>query len=299
MLVVAYLIFDILHLSGPRRIRDTITTWLRTPRPGCCYNYLWSSNGLQVSTDMASKAFLERKKYTAVSDTAPVRYKIAHLEENGGPSANVDPSQQQIPPLDDKPASPLQHASKLLHDMNADVQLNYKNVEHLSDIHSRNGAMSTRPPDGRHAGTPTPRAMTASLQPDRSLQDLMSSNPRNQSADRKESRRDRSQEKLPMHCGEKASSGGLSTSSSGGFRESGGSHLLSAGSSSSMGYSIGVDPFERNGWFRILFQQMSQCSFYTPLLLFQITIRSKFLCLGHSQYQSHVNARVRACSSDT
>ena len=26
--------------------------------------YLWSNNGLQVSTDMASKALLERKKYT-------------------------------------------------------------------------------------------------------------------------------------------------------------------------------------------------------------------------------------------
>ena len=71
-----------------------------------------------------------------------------------------------------------------------------------------------------------PGPLTAPLQQDRSLQDLMSSNPRNRSADRQESRRDRSQEKMPMRRGEKASSGGLSTSSSSGFRESGGSHLL-------------------------------------------------------------------------
>ena len=112
---------------------------------------------------MASKALLKRKNYTAVSDTAPVRYKIAPLEENGGPSANVDPSQQQIPPLDVEPASPLQHASKLLHDMNADVQLNYKNLEHMPDIHNRNGAMSTPPPDGRHAKVPTSAGSSSSM----------------------------------------------------------------------------------------------------------------------------------------
>lgn len=87
---------------------------------------------------------------------------FAHSEENGGPSANVDPSQQQIPPLDDEPASPLQHASKLLHDMNADVQLNYKNLEHMSDIHNRNGAMSTPPPDGRQRA-PTSAGSSSSM----------------------------------------------------------------------------------------------------------------------------------------
>ena len=91
-----------------------------------------------------------------------MRYKIAHSEENGGLSANVDPSQQQIPPLDDELASPLQHASKLLHEMNADVQLNYKNLEHISDIHNRNGAMSTPPPDGRHAKVPTSAGSSSS-----------------------------------------------------------------------------------------------------------------------------------------
>ncbi len=75
---------------------------------------------------------------------------FVNQEENTAPPASVDPAQQQISPLEDEPASPLQNASKLLHDLSADVQLNYKNLEHMSsDMHSRNGLMSTPPPDGR------------------------------------------------------------------------------------------------------------------------------------------------------
>lgn len=81
---------------------------------------------------------------------------FANTEENTAPSANADPAQQQISPLEDEPASPLQNASKLLHEMNADVQLNYKNLEQMSEVHSRNGAISTPPPDGRHPRAPTP-----------------------------------------------------------------------------------------------------------------------------------------------
>lgn len=79
-------------------------------------------------------------------------------EENPAPPENVDPGQQQMSPLEDEPASPLQNASKLLHDLSADVQLNYKSLEHMSsDMHSRNGAMSTPPPDLRGP----PRAPTS------------------------------------------------------------------------------------------------------------------------------------------
>ena len=61
--------------------------------------------------------------------------------------------QQQIPPLDDEPASPLANASKLLSDFNADVQLNYKNLEHMNEIHNRHITMSTPPPDSAsHSG---------------------------------------------------------------------------------------------------------------------------------------------------
>lgn len=73
---------------------------------------------------------------------------FAHGDDGSTNSAHVDPTQQQISSLDDEPASPLQNASKLLSDLNADVQLNYKNLEYMSDMHNRtNGSMTTPPPD--------------------------------------------------------------------------------------------------------------------------------------------------------
>ncbi|KAL8642012.1 MAG: hypothetical protein Q9228_001245 [Teloschistes exilis] len=102
---------------------------------------------------------------------------FAEGNENHVPQANVDQAQQQISPLEDEPASPLQNASKLLNDLNADAQLNYKNLEHMSDIHSRvNGVMSTPPPDSAsrngHPRAPTSAGSSttmsyAKLQPDR------------------------------------------------------------------------------------------------------------------------------------
>ena len=91
---------------------------------------------------------------------------FANTVENNAPPTNVDPAQQQqISPLEDEPASPLQHATKLLHDLNADVQLNYKNLEHISDLHNRNGVMSTPPPDGSrgHARAPTSAGSSSSM----------------------------------------------------------------------------------------------------------------------------------------
>ncbi|KAL8938551.1 MAG: hypothetical protein Q9216_003837 [Gyalolechia sp. 2 TL-2023] len=67
---------------------------------------------------------------------------------NHVPPTDVEQTQQQISPLDDEPASPLQNASKLLNDLNADAQLNYKNLENMTEMQNRaNGAMSTPPPD--------------------------------------------------------------------------------------------------------------------------------------------------------
>ena len=69
-----------------------------------------------------------------------------------------DGSGPQISPLDDEPSSPLQNASKLLSDLNADVQLNYKNLEHMNELHNRaNGTVSTPPPDSAtRTGQPRP-----------------------------------------------------------------------------------------------------------------------------------------------
>jgi osomolarity two-component system response regulator SKN7 len=60
---------------------------------------------------------------------------------------------------DDNPATPLQHASKLLSETNADVMLNPKNLEHMNEITMRmNGTLTTPPPDFVRAATrPTSR----------------------------------------------------------------------------------------------------------------------------------------------
>ena len=91
---------------------------------------------------------------------------FTQTEEQNGLPANVE-AQQQISPLEDGPASPLQNASKLLNDLNADEQLNYKNLEHMNnDLNNRsNGFMSTSPPDGSRSNqrAPTSAGSSASL----------------------------------------------------------------------------------------------------------------------------------------
>ena len=73
----------------------------------------------------------------------------------GGPFAQSTDSgiggstDQQASQLEDEPASPLQNASKLLESFNADVQLNYKTLEHMNELHNRATNMSTPPPDSR------------------------------------------------------------------------------------------------------------------------------------------------------
>ena len=86
----------------------------------------------------------------------------------GEANATANAADQQISPLDDEPASPLQNASKLLNDLNADVQLNYKNLEHMNEIHNRtNGPISTPPPDSAirngHARAPTSAGSSTSM----------------------------------------------------------------------------------------------------------------------------------------
>lgn len=80
----------------------------------------------------------------------------------GGPFAQnadsgMEPNAESQPdPIEDgEPASPLQNASKLLSDLNADVHLNFKNLEQMNDMHNRTINMSTPPPDaaGNRSGS--------------------------------------------------------------------------------------------------------------------------------------------------
>lgn len=76
-------------------------------------------------------------------------------ESAGAQNGNMDRSNQQMPSVeDDAPASPLQHASKLLSETNADVMLNPRNLEHMNELAMRmNGTLTTPPPDLIRNGT--------------------------------------------------------------------------------------------------------------------------------------------------
>ncbi|KAF2000525.1 heat shock transcription factor 2, partial [Amniculicola lignicola CBS 123094] len=67
----------------------------------------------------------------------------------------VEPANPQVTPQeDDIPASPLQHASKLLSETNADAMLNPRNLEHMNEITMRmNGTLTTPPPEFMRGGT--------------------------------------------------------------------------------------------------------------------------------------------------
>jgi osomolarity two-component system, response regulator SKN7 len=65
-----------------------------------------------------------------------------------GHSSQLTPTSQSVAVPDDEPASPLQHATKLLNDLNAEVQFNVATMEQLTDLSSKGpGAMSTPPAD--------------------------------------------------------------------------------------------------------------------------------------------------------
>jgi hypothetical protein len=86
--------------------------------------------------------------------------------QNGdaGQSSGVDTSAtQQISPLDDEPASPLQNA-KLLNDLNADVRLNYKNLEHMNELQPTDGTVYASARFGRcTARAPTSAGSSSSM----------------------------------------------------------------------------------------------------------------------------------------
>ena len=58
----------------------------------------------------------------------------------------LTPTSQSMAPPEDETASPLQHATKLLNNMNADVQFNVSGLEQLQD-NVRSGVISTPPLD--------------------------------------------------------------------------------------------------------------------------------------------------------
>ena len=65
-----------------------------------------------------------------------------------GATAQLTPTSQTVAVPEDEPASPLQQASKLLNELNAEVQFNVASMEQLHDLSSKPpGIMSTPPAD--------------------------------------------------------------------------------------------------------------------------------------------------------
>lgn len=68
-----------------------------------------------------------------------------NTQPNGSPTPAAD-SRSAPPPDEDVPASPLQHASKLLSEVNADHMLNTRNLEQMNEQQLRHNAQVTTPP---------------------------------------------------------------------------------------------------------------------------------------------------------
>jgi osomolarity two-component system response regulator SKN7 len=73
------------------------------------------------------------------------------------------PNPEPVPQMDDAPASPLANAAKLLNEFNADVQLNYKNLEHMNEMHNRTLTITTPPPDRANGRAPGSAASSSSM----------------------------------------------------------------------------------------------------------------------------------------
>lgn len=92
----------------------------------------------QVMNFLHSVDAKQRRDSRATAHFPPQVDDVSHADPGMNPNA------EQMPEMDDEPATPLQHASKLLNEMNADVQLNLTSLEQINDMHSRaNGTMTT------------------------------------------------------------------------------------------------------------------------------------------------------------
>ena len=66
------------------------------------------------------------------------------------PTAQLTPTSQNVNISDDEPASPLQQASKLLNNINADIQFNMASMEQLQDLSGKGNISMTTPPADQH-----------------------------------------------------------------------------------------------------------------------------------------------------
>ena len=91
------------------------------------------------------------------------------VQNSDATNGHVDSSQQQNAAVDEEPASPLQHATRLLNEVNADSMLNSRNLEHMNEVSMKfNASVSTPPPSeaayragARHSSREPPQSASS------------------------------------------------------------------------------------------------------------------------------------------
>ncbi len=97
---------------------------------------------IQYVMSFLNNADAQRRRESRVGN--PFAATSAPNGTSGSPSAVEE---RQLPaPDEDVPASPLQHATKLLHEVNVDHMLNTRNLEQMNEQHIRHNAALTTPP---------------------------------------------------------------------------------------------------------------------------------------------------------
>jgi osomolarity two-component system response regulator SKN7 len=115
--------------------------------------------GLQKTVVNHEHVMQQIMTYLHGQDATQRRNSKLAFGENGAAAESGNVEAASKAPGDDNPASPLQHASKLLSETNADVMLNPRNLEQMNELTMRmNGTLTTPPPDLVRAATrPTSR----------------------------------------------------------------------------------------------------------------------------------------------
>ncbi|KAF7197350.1 Transcription factor SKN7 [Pseudocercospora fuligena] len=103
---------------------------------------------MQYVMNFLNSVDTQRRRESRILNPNPFANAAGNNQANG----TTTPGNTQttpVPPIeDDAPASPLQHAAKLLNEVNADHMLNTRNLEQMNEAQMRmNAALTTPPPD--------------------------------------------------------------------------------------------------------------------------------------------------------
>lgn len=102
---------------------------------------------MQYVMNFLNSVDAQRRRESRIVNPNP----FAATSGNNGANGTTTPGSNanSVPPVeDDTPASPLQHASKLLSEVNADHMLNTRNLEQMNEAQMRmNSTITTPPPD--------------------------------------------------------------------------------------------------------------------------------------------------------